>query len=260
MDRRKRRIDLLLSERLDEAHSQRLANGKYACLICPSRPVMDTLPMLTMHNQGARHQAAALKLKEKEISKQEEIQKRIALYEPSVTSIDTINVPVHCTSSFTSPLLAKTRKSTADVLANSMNASGNTSMPKLLADSMNASGNISMPKSDQPFICKKKPFFTSLYAKNVKTADKKTDSPVQHLRVRTDENSNATVNLQSNSKAVSGTVNEQQLDFQKQKQKELKFREAGWRRDGQGSWFREENVEFDSDEEDPNFSLGTNGK
>lgn len=244
MDRRKRRIDLLLSERLDEAHSQRLANGKYACLICPSRPVVDTLPMLTMHNQGARHQAAALKLKEKEISKQEEIQKRIALYEPSVTSIDTINVPVHCTSSFTSPLLAKTRKSTADVLANSMNASGNTSMPK----------------SDQPFICKKKPFFASLYAKNVKTADQKTDSPVQHLRVRTDENSNATVNLQSNSKAVSGTVNEQQLDFQKQKQKELKFREAGWRRDGQGSWFREENVEFDSDEEDPNFSLGTNGK
>lgn len=212
MDRRKRRIDLLLSERLDEAHSQRLANGKYACLICPSRPVVDTLPMLTMHNQGARHQAAALKLKEKEISKQEEIQKRIALYEPSVTSIDTINVPVHCTSSFTSPLLAKTRKSSADVLANSMNASG----------------NISMPKSDQPFICKKKPFFASLYAKNVKTADQKTDSPVQHL--------------------------------QKQKQKELKFREAGWRRDGQGSWFREENVEFDSDEDDPNFSLGTNGK
>lgn len=244
MDRRKRRIDLLLSERLDEAHSQRLANGKYACLICPSRPVVDTLPMLTMHNQGARHQAAALKLKEKEISKQEEIQKRIALYEPSVTSIDTINVPVHCTSSFTSPLLAKTRKSSADVLANSMNASG----------------NISMPKSDQPFICKKKPFFASLYAKNVKTADQKTDSPVQHLQVRTDENSNATVNLQSNSKAVSGTVNEQQLDFQKQKQKELKFREAGWRRDGQGSWFREENVEFDSDEDDPNFSLGTNGK
>lgn len=244
MDRRKRRIDLLLSERLDEGHSHRLANGKYVCLICPSRPVVDTLPMLTMHNQGARHQAAASKLKEKEISKQEEIQKRIALYEPSVTNNDTFNAPVHCTGSFTSPLLRKTRKSTADVLANSMNASGNTSMPK----------------GDQPFICKKKPFFASLYANNVKTADQKTDSSVQHLQVRADGSSNASVNLQSNSKADSGTVNGQQLDFQKHKEKELKFREAGWRRDGQGSWFREENVEFDSDEEDPNVFLGINGK
>lgn len=244
MDRRKRRIDLLLSERLDEAHSQRLANGKYVCLICPSRPVVDTVPMLTMHNQGARHQAAALKLKEKEISKQEEIQKRIALHEPSATNNDTFNAPVHCIDSSTHPLLKKTRKSTADVLSNSMNTSFNTSMPK----------------GDHPFISKRKPFFASLYASNVKTTDQKTDSPVQDLQVRTDGNSSARVNLQSNFKAVGGIINEQQLDVQKQKEMELKFREAGWRRDGQGSWFREENVEFDSDEEDPNVSLGTDGK
>lgn len=35
-------------------------------------------------------------------------------------------------------------------------------------------------------------------------------------------------------------------------ERELKFTAAGWKRDGHGRWFKDENAEFDSDEEDPN--------
>lgn len=38
-------------------------------------------------------------------------------------------------------------------------------------------------------------------------------------------------------------------------EKVLKFTAAGWKRDCHGRWFKDENVEFDSDEEDPNIVL-----
>lgn len=42
---------------------------------------------------------------------------------------------------------------------------------------------------------------------------------------------------------------------QERRERELKFTSAGWKRDGHGKWFKDENVEFDSDEEDPNLCL-----
>ncbi|GLJ48603.1 hypothetical protein SUGI_1025540 [Cryptomeria japonica] len=235
---RKRRIDLLLSNQLDESHSHKLPNGKYVCLVCSNRPVLDTVSMLTMHNQGARHQAAASKLKEKEVSKQEEITKRIALSETSTTYNNTLD---NYSGSFKCPLIEKTRKGAADVLSNGKNASGNTLNPKF----------------DRTLNYAKKPFFESLNVKNVNRCDQKTDSTVCHSEVNKDVNSNMTSFAQINSNVVSNVVHEQKLNIQEQRDRELKFRAAGWRRDGKGGWFREENVEFDSDEEDPNVILQT---
>eukprot|EP01018_Ginkgo_biloba_P036196 Gb_04653 [translate_table: standard] len=244
---RKRRIDVLMSEGINKADSHRLANGKYACLVCPNRPVLDTLPMLTTHNQGARHQAAASKLREKEISKQEEIQKRIALSEASSASNDDVKASLYCSAPLTSPLLQKTRKSTADALANRNCALGETTV-------LDAGNNHNFdPKS------KYKPFFESLHAKNAKMAVEKIETTTQHLHTRPDRTANVSAFMQSNITASSCSISQHQLDLQKQREKELKLREAGWRRDGQGSWFREENVEFDSDEEDPNICLGISG-
>ncbi|KAH9317960.1 hypothetical protein KI387_019729 [Taxus chinensis] len=223
---RKRRIDLFLSDQLHKSHSQKLSNGKYTCLICSNRPVLDTLSMLTMHNQGTRHQAAASKLKEKEICKQEEIKKRIALSEASTTSNVLVNNPIDFSGSFKCPLLEKTRKGTAGVLTNGNNALGNALNPNADCNSLKEKG----------------PFFASLHAKNVKGLDQKTYPADCHHVASTDVHCNVTFFVQSNSKVISNIVHEQQLEFQKQREMELKFREAGWRRDGRGGWFREENV------------------
>ncbi|CAA3029444.1 Hypothetical predicted protein [Olea europaea subsp. europaea] len=39
----------------------------------------------------------------------------------------------------------------------------------------------------------------------------------------------------------------QQLDYRVRQERELKFTTAGWKRDCHGTWFKDENVEFDSD-------------
>lgn len=41
------------------------------------------------------------------------------------------------------------------------------------------------------------------------------------------------------------------LELRERREKEIRLREAGWVRDGFGNWFRDSNVEFDSDEETP---------
>lgn len=47
----------------------------------------------------------------------------------------------------------------------------------------------------------------------------------------------------------------QPLSYRVSQERELKFTAAGWKRDCHGRWFKDENVEFDSDEEDPNIVL-----
>lgn len=240
---RKRRIDLLLSDQLgskSQSH-RKLANGQFVCRVCPNRPVLDTLPMLTMHNQGARHQAAASKLKEKEIRIQEEINKRIALSEACISNTDASNNPVNSSGFFKCPLLEKTRKGTAIAHANGKNALGNTLTPT----------------GDHNVVSGKKPFFASLHAKNINISDQKTDSAICHPEPRSNGFSKIPLFVQNDSKVISNLAHEQQSDLQTQKDRELKFRAAGWCRDGRGGWFREENVEFDSDEEDPNVTFGS---
>ncbi|KAK6135685.1 hypothetical protein DH2020_030562 [Rehmannia glutinosa] len=50
-------------------------------------------------------------------------------------------------------------------------------------------------------------------------------------------------------------VEVQPVDYRERVEKELKFTAAGWKRDCHGRWLKDENVEFDSDEEDPNVVL-----
>lgn len=46
-----------------------------------------------------------------------------------------------------------------------------------------------------------------------------------------------------------------QTEARKRQEQELRFTASGWKRDGHGRWYRDENVEFDSDEDDPNVCL-----
>jgi hypothetical protein len=43
---RKRRVAELLGEEIEVDEVKLLSNGKLACLVCPTRPVLDTMPML----------------------------------------------------------------------------------------------------------------------------------------------------------------------------------------------------------------------
>ncbi|KAF3964111.1 hypothetical protein ACB098_07G106600 [Castanea mollissima] len=72
----------------------------------------------------------------------------------------------------------------------------------------------------------------------------------------TDGNSNLNQNSPCPIEVTDKVVVQPHLDFRERRERELKFTAAGWKRDCQGKWFRDEHVEFDSDEDDPNVCLG----
>lgn len=59
-----------------EEEASRMANGKYACLVCPSRPVFPTMPALAVHRSGKRHKEHAATFKERKVELQNLKEKR----------------------------------------------------------------------------------------------------------------------------------------------------------------------------------------
>ncbi|XP_040854679.1 sodium channel modifier 1 isoform X1 [Ochotona curzoniae] len=52
---KKRRVGDLLASYIPEDEALMLRDGRFACAICPHRPVLDTLAMLTTHRAGKKH-------------------------------------------------------------------------------------------------------------------------------------------------------------------------------------------------------------
>ncbi|XP_015089348.1 sodium channel modifier 1-like isoform X2 [Solanum pennellii] len=176
---RKRRVDELMVDNIDSSAYKKLSSGKFVCIVCSHRPVLDTPLMLSVHVKGSSHRAAETRLRERELGRQDEINKRIALSECDTATSKTLTSSQLCRSA-SKPLIGRTRKAASDVLHQN------------LAQSTASQGD------------------------EIKCT-----------------------------KAYN----------QERRERELKFTSAGWKRDGHGKWFKEENVEFDSDEEEPNLCL-----
>ncbi|XP_058097034.1 uncharacterized protein LOC131242430 isoform X2 [Magnolia sinica] len=179
-----------------------------------------------MHIKGSRHMAAESRLKERELWKQEEIKKRIALSGDSAgaTSSSPSNKQFQLSSK---PLIERTRKAAFEALHNQMpepNAANGCHDVKFR-------GNASYFDLN----CQ------SASERGMEPSPSVTPGPC-HL----DERS---------SKCEKRADGEMLVEQQARQERELKFTSAGWKRNCHGRWFRDENVEFDSDEEDPNISL-----
>ncbi|KAK1418222.1 hypothetical protein QVD17_27371 [Tagetes erecta] len=205
---RKRRVDdLLLDTAGDHSSYRKLSTGKYACLICPHNPILDTPLMLSMHMKSKRHLAAESKLKQIEEERQNELNKRMALSLDSTTG----HTSTKQASLASNPLTEKTRKAAFEVLHRSHHEQGTA-----------VNSQSRCPTTEKlPY-----DITNSSFGQVVASGDDVVQLP---------------------------------LDYLERREKELKFTAAGWKRDCHGGWFRDENVEFDSDEEDPNEYF-TNGK
>ncbi|XP_073313974.1 uncharacterized protein [Primulina huaijiensis] len=192
---RKRRVDDLLLDGIDASSYKKLSNGKFACLICPKNPVLDSLIMLSTHVKGSCHRTAAMRFRDRELARKEEVNKRIALSDsPTPNSA--------------------------------------------------ACASVKRPKStNKPLIERVQKVASEVYSSRVGPSSKTCGNPVLESE---------TCNYVAQ-RGVVGMM--QQLDCRERREKELKFTAAGWKRDCHGSWFKDENVEFDSDEEDPNDVL-----
>lgn len=205
---RKRRVDELMVDNIDSSAYKKLSSGKFVCIVCSHRPVLDTPLMLSVHVKGSSHRAAESRLRERELGRQDEINKRIALSECDTATSKTLTSS-QLGRSASKQLIECTRKAASDVLHQN------------LAQSTASQGNeIKCTQAD----------ITSVLA------NQRNSQCVQ-------------IGVTTNQTIMSQAYN------QERRERELKFTSAGWKRDGHGKWFKAENVEFDSDEEDPNLCL-----
>ncbi|KAG1342240.1 sodium channel modifier 1 [Cocos nucifera] len=227
---RKRRVDdLLLSS--PSSSFKKLSNGKYACLVCPHNPILDSPLMLSMHNKGSRHIAAESRLSERELSRKEELSKRIAL---SAESADASSIPnsspkLKSSDIYNKPLIKQTQKAILETQCNKYN---DLNAVHVMKSRPNVSFYDSKPSPSCNYVIESS---TSTVLDDSNHSDKKYVARAEKdAKVLADRN----------------------VELRKRHEKELKFTAAGWKRDCHGKWYRDENVEFDSDEEDPNVCLG----
>ncbi|KAI0494821.1 hypothetical protein KFK09_024964 [Dendrobium nobile] len=229
---RKRRLDDLLlsstsSSSTGDSFYKKISNGKFACLVCPHKPVLDSPLILSMHIKGSRHIAAETKLKEKELSIKEEINKRIAL-SGDISDISTSICPSSKLKGsavqnkpHNKPLIEKTRQVLLE-----------THCDRIRGYNLNDGSN--------PVTATALTLLSDHVSKQIQRTSFVV--PFNH-----NENSNEKITA-----VDSKMISDQNAELRKRRAKELQFTAAGWKRDGQGKWYKDENVEFDSDEEDPN--------
>ncbi|XP_008775236.2 sodium channel modifier 1-like [Phoenix dactylifera] len=187
--------------------------------------------MLSMHNKGSRHIAAESRLKERELSRKEELNKRIALSAESTgaSSIAKSSPRLKSPEIYNKPLIKQTQKAILEAQHNKFN-------------DLNA---VHVMKS-RPNVS----FYDSKVSPSCKSVMESSTSTVLDVSNYSDKKS--TVRAETDAKMLA----DWNVELRKRRENELKFTAAGWKRDCHGKWYRDENVEFDSDEEDPNVCLG----
>ncbi|XP_060176059.1 uncharacterized protein LOC132606525 [Lycium barbarum] len=205
---RKRRLDELMVDNIHSSVYKKLSSSKFACLICAHRPVLDTPLMLSVHVKGSCHRAAESRLREGELGRQDEINKRIALSECGTATSSTLTSS-QLRKSASKPLIECTRKAASDILHQTLARSTASQVDEIKCNKGDTTSGLANKRYSQ--------------CVQVGVATNQTLMPQAYNR-----------------------------DL---RERELKFTSAGWKRDGHGRWFRDENVEFDSDEEDPNLCL-----
>ncbi|KAL7394026.1 hypothetical protein ABVT39_019484 [Epinephelus coioides] len=233
---KKRRVADLLSHFIPEDEAALMKNGRYTCLVCSYRPVFDTVDTLTVHRNGKRHLEGLKAFYGKKARLKNEVTKR--QHEKYVQSEDTGQEP-----SRSAPLLEQTRKLTHHALLKTV--------------PYNSCHTKTSTKSDKGSL--------RIVSDPAVTSCSRTASE-QERSCQETEASNVSSQNSSSGCAAAGEGSRPSADMREaaepltaQRRRELehylKLKSDGWLQDRSGRWVKDENVEFDSDEEEEPPSL-----
>ncbi|XP_005084342.1 sodium channel modifier 1 isoform X1 [Mesocricetus auratus] len=207
---KKRRVGDLLASYIPEDEALMLRDGRFACAICPHRPVLDTLAMLTAHRAGKKH-LSSLKLfyGKKQSGKKTEQNPR------QQNELKT-------ESKAEAPLLTQTRLITQNALHRAPHY------------------NSCCRRKHRPEAPTPSASSSPLPAPEV---------GLQNAKISREPETKAG----SHAKESSALLASAPMSPTKRRvlNHYLTLRSSGWIPDGQGRWIKDENVEFDSDEEEP---------
>lgn len=228
---KKRRVADLLSNFIPEDEAALMKNGRYTCLVCSYRPVFDTVDMLAVHRKGKRHLEGLKGFYGKKARLKNEITKR--KHENYIQAEEKRQEP-----SGSAPLLAQTRTLTHHALLKTVPYNSCHRKTSTKTEKVTESTN-SDPSDIITSTCWKSGVSMNTSQSNstvCTTADKEPhpskDTPESQTTVRQEA---------------------EPITTQKKRELEhyLKLKSDGWLRDPSGKWVKDENVEFDSDEEEP---------
>ncbi|TSK34807.1 Sodium channel modifier 1 [Bagarius yarrelli] len=230
---KKRRVADLLSNYIPEDEATLMKNGRYSCLVCSHRPVFDTVDILTVHRKGKRHLEGLKWFYGKKAKLQNEVNKR--RHQEYLDGEDDRKE-----SGSSAPLLTQTRKITHHALLrttpyNSCHKKASERSEKPDCSSNNSVGQNIIPTAK---------------TKIMTTTTPAPDASQYQIETQIKKKKRTAVNA-----AECEPVTEhrrQELEHY------LKLKSNGWLQDPSGKWVKDENVEFDSDEEEPLPLCSTN--
>ncbi|XP_058015966.1 sodium channel modifier 1 [Ahaetulla prasina] len=241
---KKRRVAELLANYIPEDEALLLRDGRYSCTVCFQRPVFDTLDMLTIHRSGKKHLASLQKFYGKKRSLENEIQKRRhqAYVDAEENGAQVAQGPA--------PLLAQTRRITQNALLKTVpyNSCCRPKRNEAAAGSSGASAGFRA--AEMPVM--PKPSGSDSVDEERQVEEEASPSArlsgCGHATAETREKKAARQRKRRTTRKSS-----EPNDPEKRRTLEhyLKLKSSGWIQDGSGKWVKDENVEFDSDEEEP---------
>lgn len=261
-DLQKRRVSEVLVSHIPEDEALLLKNGKYACTLCPHRPVLDTIEMLAMHRKGKRHlinltrHLSHTKWKERELEKR--LQEANAPSETAATSFDRTKLLGSALVKGTkkaprlklmksAPYSSCCKKKGGDQKGTGASGLGDVRTPAVLQNAENPLVKAYIKKTQQ------KNSFASVVEQSKRSST--TLSPTNQQQIGSTERCSAVESTARPKKTVSNEA-KKNLSAEEAREKAkaqyfLNLRMSGWKLDKDGKWVKDENVEFDSDEEEP---------
>ncbi|XP_048008636.1 sodium channel modifier 1 [Megalobrama amblycephala] len=232
---KKRRVADLLSNFIPDDEAVLMKNGRYSCLVCSHRPVFDTVDMLVVHRKGKRHLEGMKWFYGKKNQLQREIDKR--RHQDYVKAEDDRQEP-----SSSAPLLSQTRKITHHAL---LRTAPYSSCHRKASERTESSGCGQEDRNDQvnninPHTSMRTGSIDSMSTTSTTVHEGQTEGKVETKK-------------RKKGSSIVTSADCEPLTEQRRRELDhyLKLKSSGWLQDRSGKWVKDENVEFDSDEEEP---------
>ncbi|XP_069805913.1 sodium channel modifier 1 isoform X1 [Dendropsophus ebraccatus] len=275
---KKRRVADLLASYIPEDEALLLKNGQYACTVCHHRPVFDTIDMLSVHRRGKKHIAYMQRFYGKKAAHRNAVQKR--QHEEYVRAEKAGEQPP-------APLLEQTKKITQHALlkAAPYNSCCSRNRSLLIVNSgpcrdslrhcypVPTIGKADISISNRPEDVRRKEKSSKTEEPPQSLSSPQSSTPISSWPVL--PQTAAETSCPEPRSGPTGICKQSQFkkNFKNKKKTQkssesgedpsddperrrvmehyLSLRSSGWVPDGTGKWVKDENVEFDSDEEEP---------
>ncbi|XP_062519298.1 sodium channel modifier 1-like [Corticium candelabrum] len=251
----RRRREELLTNNIPDDEAVLLKNGTYACTVCKHCPVVDSIDMLVVHRRGKKHvEATKLRIKQKELERDE---KQRRDQEAALQSLaDSSDTDESCHYSFeesgkaactVAPLLEMTRKRIGHALMKETPYCSTAQRKR--AKVSERPTRFFQHQSDHERECSN---ITENDHRNSHTTNSEAAAVMMSKPTATSSYVfpwNA--GISSRQKSERGQSTAAKTGEHNEHLRYLQLKQSGWLQDANGKWYKDPDVEFDSDEEEP---------